>query len=437
MQVCVTEPHPSPALDLRSAGELAPSLALPWIVKLRYGLLAGQVGLILLANFAFGVELPIVWLAIPLAVTAASNLLLHSLMTAFSARPLLGWLLALDTLTLTALLALTGGAANPFSLLYLIQITLSAVVLSKRWTWSLGILSVMCFAFLFPVHFSVSVFEAHHTMEGFSTHLVGMWIAFVAAALVVTIFIGKVSEALRSREQEVLSLQGRIAHQERLASIVTLAAGAAHELGTPLSTIAIASRELEWRASQSPSDSEVAGDARLIRSEVGRCTRILEQMSARGAEPIGETPAVLEFRELLEAVRRGLPPRMQEFLRTAVSGNRVCARLPAEASRQALTALVNNAFEASENDSTVFLEAEGGSQAVRFRVVDTGCGMPPETLNRIAEPFFSTKDGARNMGLGTFLARLYAERLGGSLVFESEPGKGTRVLLELPLASNE
>ena len=101
------------------------------------------------------------------------------------------------------------------------------MVLSKRWTWALGVLSVMCFGFLFPFHFDVSVFEAHHTTEGFSVHLVGMWIAFAAAALVVTVFIGKVSEALRRREQEVLSLQDRIARQERLASVVTLAARAA------------------------------------------------------------------------------------------------------------------------------------------------------------------------------------------------------------------
>lgn len=434
MQVCVTEPRDPSAIDLRPAGELAPSLALPWIVKLRYGLLAGQAGLILLAHFAFGVELPLGWLAIPFAVTLASNLLLHRLTNAVGARPLLGWLLALDTLTLTALLALTGGASNPFSLLYLVQITLSAVLLSKRWTWALGILSVSCFGFLFPVHFTLSVFEAHHTVEGISTHLIGMWIAFVAAALVVTIFIGKVSEALRRREQEVLVFQDRIARQERLGSIVTLAAGAAHEFGSPLATIAIAARELELHASDA---AEVAADARLIRSEVQRCSRILAQMSARGAEPIGETPASIELREVLEAVRLGLAPRAQELLHIEVSGGALRARLPVEASKQALTALVNNALEASQNGSAVFLAAEGGDQAVRFRVVDTGCGMPPETLNRIAEPFSSTKYDAHHMGLGTFLARVFAERMGGRLVFESEPGKGTTVLLELPRISND
>ena len=129
MRVCVTERDDPSLLDLRPAGELAPSLALPWIAKLRYGVAAGQAALILMAHFAFQVELPIAWLTIPLAVTAVSNLLLRRFVTALGTRPALGLLLALDTLCLTALLALSGGPSNPFSLLYLVQITLSAVVL--------------------------------------------------------------------------------------------------------------------------------------------------------------------------------------------------------------------------------------------------------------------------------------------------------------------
>ena len=111
--------------------------------------------------------------------------------------------------------------------------------------------------------------------------------------------------------------------------------------------------------------------------------------------------------------------------------------MPVDATRQALAALVNNAFEASQNGSAVFLVAEGGARTLRFRIEDTGCGIPPETLNRIAEPFSSTKLAVHHMGLGTFLARVFAERLGGRLVFESEPGKGTKVLLELPRISND
>ena len=99
---------------------------------------------------------------------------------------------------------------NPFSLLYLVQITLSAVVLQKIWTWALGILSTVCFGLLFFFHMPSAVFETHHVEQGLSPHLVGMWIAFVIAAGLITFFTGKVSDALRNREREVLNLQDRL-----------------------------------------------------------------------------------------------------------------------------------------------------------------------------------------------------------------------------------
>lgn len=117
-----------------------------------------------------------------------------------------------------------------------------------------------------------------------------MWVAFVIAAALITFFTGKIADALRTREQEILVLQAQVATNERLASLVTLAAGAAHELGTPLGTIAIVAKELERFAEKVNSDRTVLEDAKLIRSEVERCRRILERMSARSAEPMGETP---------------------------------------------------------------------------------------------------------------------------------------------------
>ena len=434
MRIRVTERREPLPLDLRPAAELAPSLALPWIVTLRYGVLGGQAALLLLARFALGVELPLPWLALPLAVTAASNALLPRFAARYNVRVVLGSVLALDILCLTALLALSGGPANPFSLLYLVQIALSAVVLSKEWTWALGVLSTVSFGCLFLGHVHVHAFEGHQSSEGFSTHLVGMWIAFAAAALLITIFIGKVSEALRKREQEVLLLQGRLARHARLASIVTLAAGAAHELGTPLGTIAIASRELELYAANVSRDPAVAEDARLIRAEVERCSRILQQMSARGAEPLGETPAPLPLREFVEQVRETFPQPARGLLRAEVSGDPAAPVLPAEATRQALVALARNALDASGEGQTVVLGAECRGDTVRFTVADSGCGMGPDTLERIAEPFFTTKAPGRGMGLGTFLARVFAERLGGSLTFESEIGKGTQAVLELPVS---
>jgi two-component system sensor histidine kinase RegB len=395
--------------------------------------LAGQIALILTARFVFGVNIPLLWLALPLAVAAVRNLRLQRFSAAFSDRRILGILLTLDTLCLTAVLSLTGGPANPFTLLYLVQITLSAVILSKEWTWALGGLSVACFAFLFPVHTIVPVFEAHHTSQGFSVHLAGMWIAFAAASLVITVFIGKVSEALRKREQETLSLRDQVARDERLSSIVTLAAGAAHELGTPLGTIAVASKDLELYATDVVQNRVVAEEARLIRAEVDRCRRILQQMSARGAQPLGETPVPLGLGKALDSVKQGFAAQERDMVATEVAGDSREVVLPPDATFQALTALVRNALDASDGSQAVLLSAECVGGKLRFTVKDSGCGMPRETLDRVAEPFFTTKPPGRGMGLGTFLVRAYAESLDGSLEFESDPGVGTKVILELPL----
>jgi len=433
MRVSVTDHQDPTPPDLRSAGELAPSLALPWIVKLRYGVLIGQALLILLTHFVFGVALPIAWCAIPLAVTAASNIWLQRVTDLSCVRPALGSILALDTLCLTALLALSGGPANPFTLLYLVYITLSTVVLSKAWTWALGILAFISFGSLFPVHMHVSIFEAHHHVEGFDQHLIGMWMAFAATALLITVFIGKVSEALQKREQEVLLLQNQLARHERLASIVTLAAGAAHELGTPLATIAVGSKDLELHGTTIVRDPDVVEGARLIRAEVDRCRRILQQMSDRAAEPLGEMAGPIDLKELLERVRSGFSPLMQRRLQTGVNGNGREAVLCAEATIQALTALVKNALDASADDESVSLVSERTATTVRFTVKDSGQGMGPDILKRLGEPFFTTKAPGSGMGLGIFLVREYAERLEGNLMVESETGTGTTAVLELPL----
>ena len=436
MRVCVTEHRDRLTPDLRPSGELAPSLALPWITKLRDGMLIGQVTLVLMTNYLFHTALPLKWLAIPLGLTAASNLVLHLRMQRFSNRSALGMLLAFDTVCLTALLALSGGAANPFSLLFLVEITLSAVVLSRAWTWTLGALSILGFASLFWVHVPIPAFEGHHDSGGFSVHLVGMWIAFAVGALLITVFIGKVSEALRRQEQEALQYQRRLAQHERLASIATLAAGAAHELGTPLATIAVASRELEMGGNGSGGGASLADDARLIRSEVERCSGILRQMSGRSAEPAGEMPALISLEELCVQVKSELPPEQRGLVDTEVRRN-VTAFLPKVAARQALSALVKNALESSAPGQHVTLTAQSEVGQIRFTIKDTGCGMSAESLNHIAEPFYTTKGTGGGLGLGTFLARLFAERLNGSLAFESEVGIGTTATLELPFTDHD
>ena len=224
---------------------VAPNLALPWVLRLRYGMATGEAAVILSMAYVFHVNFPVLWTLAPLLAILGSNIALARSCRISAPFPekTLGAIFALDTLCLTIILSLTGGPMNPFSLLYLVQITLSAVVLNKLWTWALGVLSTACFGLLFWFHVPLPILEAHqHTEKGLSPHLTGMWLAFMIAAALITFFTGKISDALRRREQEVLELKDQVAKHERLASLVTLAAGAAHELGTPLGTIAVVAR---------------------------------------------------------------------------------------------------------------------------------------------------------------------------------------------------
>lgn len=415
------------------AGDVAPNLALPWVVRLRYGMAAGEAAIIVAIWLGFQLDSRVLWAISPLAAVVASNFVLGRLGSLSSRLPqaTLGAAFTLDTVCLTAMLALTGGPMNPFSLLYLVQITLSAVVLHKIWTWSLGVLSTACFGLLFFVHVPIGAFEGHRTGPGLSPHLVGMWIAFAVAAILITFFTGKIADSLRRREREVLALQSRVAKNERLASLVTLAAGAAHELGTPLGTIAIVAKELERYASDAGTSEAVLEDARLIRSEVERCRVILERMSAQGAEPRGETPLEIEVRELLHRVRDRFPESSRGALVVEDSGLK--AVLPVQAVAQAVGALAQNAIDANVNGRPIVIGIRHAGGYLDIMVRDEGSGMDAETVKHIAEPFFTTKEPGKGMGLGTFLARVLAERLGGRLLFSSVAGRGTTATLQLPL----
>lgn len=434
MRVSVTNRQPFVERDLRSTSELAPSLVLPWLQNLRYGILAGECTLIAIALVFARAQLRLVWIGFPLAVTLISNLSLAWLATVVGARRALGSVLVLDIVLLTILLALSGGPANPFSLLYLVQITLSAVVLSRTWTWSLGLLSIVGFGCLFFYHLPLSVFEGHHAIGNFSAHLVGMWIAFVTAALLISILIGKVSLTLRNHEQELLRLQSLVARQERVSSLAALAAKAAHQMGTPLGTIAIVAKELELYARDVETNEHVSAEAKLIRSEVERCSQILREMSSQGAELTGESPAVIAIDALLQNLRESFPEPQRNAIEVDAP-RELSASLPIETTRQVLSALVKNAFEASSTGQTVHVAGEAESGVLRFIVKDSGIGMAPEVLHRIAEPFYSTKRPERGMGLGTFLVRVFAEDMGGALIFDSAVNQGTTAILELPFAS--
>src|SRR5262249_14406565 len=150
----------------------------------------------------------------------------------------------------------------------------------------------------------VSAFQDHAPSGEFSLHLLGMWVAFATAALLISFFVGKLSAEARNKEHEIRIMQSRLARNDRLASLVTLAAGAAHEMATPLATIAVTAKEMERDAIVRLEDERSKEDAQLIRSQVERCRVILERMGAQGADPLGETPESIDAHALLLQVKQ-------------------------------------------------------------------------------------------------------------------------------------
>jgi two-component system sensor histidine kinase RegB len=418
------------ALHLQTAAELKSNVALPWILRLRYGLTATELAIVALAVGVAHASVPLFAAAAVIAITPLSNLAERYLRRLHvAAGRLIAGLFCLDILCLTAILMLTGGASNPFSLLYLVQITLSTTILSKRWTWFLGLLSTLCFGSLFRWYIPIPWIEGHHMNEGSNLHLIGMWVGFAIAAFLITLFSGKISEELRTRELQLLLLQNQLAAKQRLASLATLAAGAAHELSTPLATIAVVAKELEYFSTRVKHDTAVADDSRLIRSEVERCRLILQAMSAQGAEFPGEAPATVTAEDIIGRLRDQLPVAVCDRLSVKVEASaEMC--VPVRALIQSLSALLKNAGQASEQ-TPIFLEIASQKNRIRFVVRDEGPGMPEDVLKRIGEPFFTTKPPGQGMGLGTFLVRAFAECVGGSLHFDSEPGHGTAATLDI------
>ncbi len=413
----------------------AHAINLSWLLRLRWGAVVGQVALILLARLGLGMPLSLVPLFATVGVAAVSNAGLG--LWARRPREIREWMLwavmALDVVLLTVLLDLSGGPFNPFSTLYLVHIALAAVVLHARWTWALVALASACFGALFFRHLWVpggSPGASHHHINDVPLHLEGMWLAFGVAAGFIVYFVQRVTRALAEREAELVAARAVTARNEKLAALATLAAGAAHELSTPLSTIAVVARELERRVELSPAGRE---DAQLIRQQVARCHDILAQMAADAGASRGEAFVSVKPAALLEQALEGLRGRE----RVRVEADRSCEEevvsLPARALTHAIRGVVKNALQASAEETRVRLALARGAAGWRLSVEDEGAGMPAEVLARAGEPFFTTKPPGEGMGLGLFLARAVLDQLGGRLELRSVAGQGTRVELSWPV----
>jgi len=406
-----------------------------WLIRLRWAAIGGQLITIGAVRFAMQLPIPLVALLALVGVEIGSNVACTLL--ARRSTPRQAWLAAvmgLDVLLFSGLLYLTGGPNNPFSFLYLIPIALAAITMRAAWTWTLVMLSLACSAVLFATYRPLMLGDHARHM---SLHLRGMWVAFGVAASFIVYFLLRVRRALQRHERDLEAVRAAAQRQERLASLATLAAGAAHELLTPLSTIAVIASDLQRDLAQAGASPRAAEDARLVRAEVERCRAIIERMRADAGDTAGEGFAAIPVAALVESAV-GSVAGSRVAVRPELAGS-VGDRLltvPPRAVGQALSALIENAQQASPPGRDVVVRVAPAGGQIRFEVADRGAGMPADVLARVGEPFFTTKPAGKGMGLGVFLARAVADRLGGEVTITSAPGTGTSVVFALPLESN-
>ena len=412
--------------------EPEPQVMLPWLVRLRWLGVLGQAVAVGMAERVFQLGFSTVLLGSLVVLAAASNVALSALArplpAKWSSATLMGVVLTFDTLLLTALLAASGGPMNPFTVFYLVNITLSAVVLSSRWTLLVAALSFLGFGALFLLPGDV---HALHGPGRMAAHLQGMWVAFGLATLLITFFVRKVTQAINHQREQIASLREASARNARLAAITTLAAGAAHELGSPLGTIAIAAHDAKLALDRVPGADAVAEDLQLIALEVDRCQEILGLMAARAGES-NEDSRPLELAEMMRKVRAQLGDERSARIEFRVMGAGGELSLPPGQTTQSIVALVRNGLDASPAGAPIVVEVSQRGDDALICVADRGSGIPASLLPRVGEPFFTTKQPGRGLGLGVFLVRAFVESRGGELDIESTPGHGTRARMRIP-----
>lgn len=410
-----------------------PQIVLTWIARLRWLAVLGQVVAVAVATGVLQMQPPLLPISAFIFMTALTNV---ALQLALRRRAVQGYLvpliLLLDVCLLTALLYCTGGPDNPFSTLYLVHIAMAVAVLEPRWTWLIIAASAVSYAVLINWHLPLS----RGVQPSESVLNIGNWAAVFINAVLIAYFINRIARGLRQREQELISIRERAARNEQLAALTTLAAGAAHELGTPLGTIAVVAKELELEASRISGAESLSEDALLIRREVDRCRVILERMRVDILED-RPTAAAVPIGELIDRLRNDLKPELVPRLLVEVTPGVSEVWAPVRAIQQAVGVLLRNAFDASGKDAKVHLQVEERTGLIVFRVRDRGCGMDPEVLRRAGEPFFTTKPPGKGMGLGLFLVRLVAEKYDGRFAIDSRRGEGTVAELALPNRPHE
>ncbi len=406
------------------------------ILRLRWLAVLGQLATIFVVVQGLEFDVPV----LPcLAIIGLSALLTLVLQMSFNPMRRLepayaAALLALNIIELAGLLFLTGGLENPFSFLFLAPVLISATALPIRLTIALGVLAIVCASLLVFIHLPLP-WDVDDPLVLPAIYLFGVWLSIVVAIGVTSLYAFQVAEGARQLSDALAATELVLEREQHLTQIDGLAAAAAHELGTPLSTIFLISRELEQTL---PDKSPLAGDIRTLREQAQRCRDILAkitQLSASGA-PFDRMPLSTLIEEAV-APHRGFDVAIKVRIAVALAHEPVGARNPAIL--YGIGNILENAVDFARG--VVEVNASWNNETVELIISDDGPGIAPDVLKRIGEPYLSRRRSAdeaqrerSGLGLGVFIARTLLERTGAKVSFSNRvfPDHGAVVQMIWP-----
>lgn len=402
-------------------------ISLRTLVAIRWVALAGQALTLLTVHYGLGYRLPLLPAVGVVACSALLNVFLTIRRQAVSrlgerdAALYMGY----DILQLAALIYLTGGLENPFAILVLAPITVAATILSQRPVIALSGLAVAAITI-------VAIWNLPLPWSGppppFPLPLVlGTWTALVLATLFIALYTWSVAQEARRLRDAVAATQLALAREQQVSAVGSLAAAAAHELGSPLATIAVVAKEL---ARELPPDSPYAEDAALLVSQSERCRKILAQLAQQHDEDGGSPYARLPISSLVEAATASHHDQGVRLIFATTSASAEDEPLVRRSPEilHGLNNLIQNAVQFARREVSVTTSWDAG--AVTVEIADDGPGFPLHLLGRLGEPYLSTRAGeAAHMGLGIFIAQSLLERSGARLGFANLPEGGAHIAI--------
>jgi two-component system sensor histidine kinase RegB len=401
------------------------------LVLIRWIAVAGQAFTAGVVTWGLDFSYPIVPVAAAIALSAALNLgfeLSQPGATRLNDRETAVFL-GFDTLQLTFLLFFTGGISNPFSLLMLAPVAIAGSTLGVRSVVVLSALSTLCAGFVALFHFPLPWDGPPPELP--TIYMVAIWASLTLSIILIAVYTWRVAEEARQMGDALAAASAALAHQQRMASLGALAAAAAHELGSPLSTISLAAREMQREVEL---DDPLKPDVDLMVEQSERCRAILARLTVDPAIDVSEAYTVVSVPTLVEAA---CEPWQTDDVKIAYEQARATSDAPASPPvmvrgpefLQGIGNLVHNATGFARERVTV--TTRWTRDWVEVEVADDGPGFPETLLDELGSPFVSTRAGSRgHMGLGTFIAKTLLERTGAVVRFDNRPaneGTGAQV----------